>query len=171
MAKFRHATRAYAIVDAGLASVLRRLDLFASHWCEPEEFATMQLAALDPSSGVVELVSAGHPAPLVLGADDTHFVTVEGTRALGLSRRPLEVTSTTFALDPETALLFYTDGLVERRGAALADLGDGSDELAELRLEDTGGSAGAVCDAAIARCLQGVSREDDICVLAVLHTG
>jgi PAS domain S-box-containing protein len=168
MAKFRHATRAYAIVDAGLASVLRRLDLFATHWCEPEEFATVQLALLDPGSGGVELVSAGHPAPLLVAADDAHAVPVDGTRALGLMTSELAVVSTTFTLEPGAALLFYTDGLVERRGAALATLGDGADELATLRL-GPGATAGEVCDAAITRCLRGVSREDDICVLTVVR--
>ena len=57
MAKFRHATRAYAILEPDPAAVLARLDRFASHWGEPEEFATVQLAALDPSNGSIELVS------------------------------------------------------------------------------------------------------------------
>jgi hypothetical protein len=105
----------------------------------------------------------------VLGADDAGFVELDGTRALGLSARPIEAPTTTFALDRATALLFYTDGLVERRGAALAAFGDGADQLVELRLDDADGTAGAVCDAAIARCLRGVSREDDICLLAVLR--
>jgi len=170
MAKFRHSTRAYAILDPDPTAVLTRLDQFASHWCEPEEFATVQLAALDPGTGAIELVSAGHPRPIVVGIVGAAFVEVDGTRALGISEQPMRVTPATFTLRADQALLFYTDGLVERRGAALAQFGDGTDQLAGLRLDDTGTTAGAVCDTAIARCLRGLSREDDVCVLSVLHT-
>jgi len=170
MAKFRHATRAYAILDPEPASVLAHLDRFAAHWCEPEEFATVQLAALDPVDGTLVLVSAGHPAPLAIGPDEARFATVDGTRALGLTSQPLRTPTTTLSLDPGTALLFYTDGLVERRGAALDALGDGADDLAKLTLDDAAADAGALCDAAIARCLRGLSREDDVCVLAVVRS-
>ncbi|MFI5046828.1 MAG: SpoIIE family protein phosphatase [Acidimicrobiia bacterium] len=169
MAKFRYATRAYAILEPDPAAVLVRLDVFASHWGEPEEFATVQLAALDPANGTLELVSAGHPPPLVIGRHDARFVQVEGTRALGLTSRPLDVATNRFTLERGEALLFYTDGLVERRGAALALLGDGADQLAGLTLDETGPSAGEVCDTAIARCLRGISREDDVCVLTVVR--
>jgi serine phosphatase RsbU (regulator of sigma subunit) len=171
MAKLRHATRAYAMLDPDPAAVLAHLDVFASHWCEPEDFATVQLAALDPADGRLDLVSAGHPDPLLVRSDDASFVRAVGTRAIGLVARPLEAATTSIVLRPGTALLFYTDGLVERRGAALAALGDGADELARLSLGESGPTAGAICDAAIARCLRGLSREDDICVLAVLHSG
>lgn len=171
MAKFRHSTRAYAILEPDLATVLARLDVFASHWCEPEEFATVQLAVIDLASGAVELVSAGHPPPLVLGTDDARFAVVEGTRALGLMTTPLEASPTTLTLDRAHALLFYTDGLIERRGIALAALGDGSTRLEGLRLDGPGATAVDVCDAAIARCLNGLSREDDICVLAIVRGG
>lgn len=169
MAKLRHATRAYATLDPDPVRVLEHLDRFLGHFAEPEEFATVQVAILDANTGALELVSAGHPFPLFVRHDDAEFVTVNGGRVLGVTMRPLRVTPVQLTLEPGTALLFYTDGLVERRGATLATLGDGADRLVELTLADTGDDAGAVCDVALGACLRGVSREDDVCVLAVVR--
>jgi serine phosphatase RsbU (regulator of sigma subunit) len=169
MAKLRHATRAYATLDPDPAHVLTHLDAFLGHFCEPEEFATVQLATLDPDTGVVELVSAGHPLPLLVHAESAAFVPVAGTRVLGITMLPMHIEPIRLTLEPGSALLFYTDGLVERRGIALATLGDGTDRLVELTLADAGANAGTVCDTALGTCLRGVSREDDVCVLVVLR--
>jgi phosphoserine phosphatase RsbU/P len=171
MAKLRHATRAYATLDPDPAHVLTHLDEFMGHFCEPEEFATVQLATLDPDTGVIELVSAGHPLPLLVHAESAEFVGVDGTRVLGITMLPMHIEPIRLTLEPGSALLFYTDGLVERRGIALATLGDGADRLVELTLDDAdaGASAGTVCDDALGTCLRGVSREDDVCVLVVLR--
>jgi PAS domain-containing protein len=168
MAKLRHATRAYATLDPAPSSVLRHLDEFLTHFCEPEEFATVQLATLDADDGSMELVSAGHPMPLLIHHDAAEFVEVEGARALGIPL-PLDGKSTLLTLPRGSALLFYTDGLVERRGEVLAAMGDGEARIAELTLADTGTRALGVCEAAVTACLLGVSREDDVCVLAVVR--
>ena len=69
---------------------------------------------------------------------------------------------------PGNALLFYTDGLVERRNEAL----DRSlDRLRDALL--TAGSvetADALCEAAIRVSLADTRREDDVCVLALRRT-
>jgi hypothetical protein len=85
MAKMRHSTRAYATLDPEPGRVLERLDQFVKHFYEPEEFVTVQLAVLDPASGTLELVSAGHPPPVVVDADHAKFVDVDAARALGVS--------------------------------------------------------------------------------------
>jgi serine/threonine-protein kinase RsbW len=148
--------------------VLERLDQFVKHFYEPEEFVTVQLAVLDPASGTLELVSAGHPPPVVVDADHAKFVDVDAARALGVSAAPLAARPLRFALDPGAALVLYTDGLVERRGAALRTLGDGVVNLLGLALPAAGASAEALCDMVIDACLRGVSRDDDVCVLALM---
>ena len=169
MAKLRHAIRAYATVDPRPERVLELLDRFLGHFSEEEEFATVLLATLDQRSGEVELVSAGHPPPLLLDRDHAELVDVSGSRVLGVTLTDLTARAHRLVLEPGTALLFYTDGLVERRGDALRLLGDGAAVITELTLADTGESADAVCDVAIERCLGMLSREDDVCVLAALR--
>ena len=80
MAKLRHATRAYTCIDPDLVSVLKHLDEFLDHFSTADEFATIQLAVLDPGTGGVDLVSAGHPPPLLV--DD------RGARLLPVSPLP-----------------------------------------------------------------------------------
>lgn len=166
MAKLRHATRAYAALDSNLMSVLGHLDEFLSHFRNAEEFATVQLAILDPKDGTLDLVSAGHPSPVLLCADHANFIELDGSRALGLSAIPLRGKPSRFVLDPGAALLFYTDGLVERRADGS---GGGERHLTALSLATTGARAADVCTSAITACLSGVSREDDVCVLAVVR--
>ena len=65
MAALRFAVRAYLAQDDDIATVLTRLrsllDITVDH-----QFATVLLGELDPETGLVRLVSAGHFAPLLL---------------------------------------------------------------------------------------------------------
>ncbi len=169
MAKLRHATRAYATADPDPVCVIEQLDRFLGHFSEDEEFATVLLAALDHRTSEVELVSAGHPLPLRIDHDRAELVELPNARVLGVSLSDLTPRSHRITLAPGSALLVYTDGLVERRGQALRALGDGADVIMGLTLADTGESAEAVCDVAIERCLGMMSREDDVCVLTALR--
>ncbi|MET0421603.1 MAG: SpoIIE family protein phosphatase [Acidimicrobiia bacterium] len=170
MAKLRHSTRAYATITPAPAEVLAKLDRFLVHFGQPEEFATVLLAAFDPTNGELEFVSAGHPYPLVVGARGSEFVEeIEPCRIIGVDLSSFDVTVHRMKLEPGEALLFYTDGLVERRGASLAEHGPGEACLPSLALRDIGATADAVCEAAIDRCLRGLNRDDDVCVLAVMR--
>ena len=84
---------------------------------------------------------------------------------LGAPSEPESFTSTRAVLEPGNALLFYTDGLVERRNVAL----DRSlDRLRDaLLVAGNVESADALCEAAIRVSLADTRREDDVCVLAL----
>jgi serine phosphatase RsbU (regulator of sigma subunit) len=80
----------------------------------PERFVTGQLATLDLGTGAVDMVSAGHPMPLLLR--DTRVVgqvAIENGVPFGLetARR---VTGE-LALEPGDRIVFLTDGMVETR--------------------------------------------------------
>ena len=66
MAKLRHTIRGFAVVEPRPDRVIESLDRFLAHFSTEEEFATVQVAALDHRTGEVELVSAGHPAPVIV---------------------------------------------------------------------------------------------------------
>ena len=64
MAKLRHATRAYACIDDDLSGLLTRLDGFLLQFRDDIQIATLLIARLEPDTGKLEFVSAGHPPPL-----------------------------------------------------------------------------------------------------------
>ena len=64
--------------------------------------------------GRVQFVSCGHPWPIVLGREPS-VIHPHVTRPLGLRNFEFEVAVTEFELPADTAVLLYTDGLVENR--------------------------------------------------------
>ena len=70
-------------------------------------------------------------------------------------------------LEPGNALLFYTDGLVERRSEGIdARLASLKAAMSTAVVDD----ADALSDLAIDACLADLRREDDVCVLTILRT-
>ncbi len=77
-----------------------------------EHFVTAQLATLDSRTGVLRWVDAGHPRPLLLRGGRSAFeLRCEPALPLGLGGPAVPVTE--MALEPNDALLFFTDGIVE----------------------------------------------------------
>ncbi|HYN20518.1 MAG TPA: SpoIIE family protein phosphatase, partial [Thermoanaerobaculia bacterium] len=75
-------------------------------------FMSVFYALLDPATGVMEHVCAGHPFPILRRANGTIEELGTGGLPLGL-REPLEVFPETSVLQPGDLLLLYTDGLAE----------------------------------------------------------
>jgi PAS domain S-box-containing protein len=164
MAKLRHATRAYACIGEDLGDLLARLDGFLTQFRDDIQIATLLLGRLEPDTGKLEFVSAGHPPPLQVGGHESAFLDVRPGPPLGAPSEPESFTSTRTTLEPGDALLFYTDGLVERRNEPL----DASlDRLRRLLGVETIESADELCDAALRVCLADLRREDDVCVLSL----
>ena len=166
MAKLRHATRAYACIDDDLSGLLTRLDGFLLQFRDDIQIATLLIARLEPATGKLEFVSAGHPPPLVIGEHESTFLDVPPGPPLGAPSEPESFTPTRTTLEPGNALLFYTDGLVERRSEGIdTRLAYLRDVMSIAAVDDSE----AICDLAIRACLADVRREDDVCVLAVLR--
>lgn len=131
MGQLRIVLRAYAAEGHTPATVMARASVFLDE-LDTERFATCTYAEADLSTGVVQLVRAGHVDPLLRYADGScRRLPVEGGLPLGLSAEfgRLEYPVSTVELDPGQTLLLYTDGLVEQPGA---DLDDGMQLLAAL---------------------------------------
>ncbi|WP_229861632.1 SpoIIE family protein phosphatase [Streptomyces xanthochromogenes] len=131
MGQLRIVLRAYAAEGHAPATVTARASVFL-HELDTDRFATCTYAEADLSTGVVQIVRAGHVDPLLRLADGScRRLPVEGGLPLGLSAEfgRLEYPVSTIELDPGQTLLLYTDGLVERPGA---DLDDGMQWLASL---------------------------------------
>ncbi|MEU5976277.1 SpoIIE family protein phosphatase [Streptomyces sp. NPDC047315] len=131
MGQLRIVLRAYAAEGHSPATVMARASAFL-HELDTDRFATCLYAEADLSSGVVQVVRAGHVDPLLRDTDGScRRIPVDGGMPLGLSAEfgRLEYPVSTVELDPGQSLLLYTDGLVELPGA---DLDDGMQQLTAL---------------------------------------
>ncbi|MGV9642518.1 SpoIIE family protein phosphatase [Streptomyces sp. NPDC003333] len=131
MGQLRIVLRAYAAEGHTPATVMARASVFL-HELDTDRFATCLYAEADLSTGVVQVVRAGHIEPILRAPDGTcRRVPVEGGLPLGLSAEfgSLEYPVGTLELDADHTLLLCTDGLVELPGA---DLDDGMRTLTGL---------------------------------------
>ena len=136
MTQVRTALRAYLFEGHDPATCLDRLDLLMSGLLD-QRVATAVLAVLDPRTGRVELTSAGHPRPLLVGPQGAVEVDLPIRPLLGVGAGTAETMS--IDLEAGDALLLYTDGLVERRGA---DLQERTERLRTLAATTYTGDAG-----------------------------
>jgi serine phosphatase RsbU (regulator of sigma subunit)/anti-sigma regulatory factor (Ser/Thr protein kinase) len=120
MGQLRSALRAFAIDSVSPSTVLERLSRLLRQ-LEIGRTATLMYLTLDPHGGLLQLASAGHPPPLVdPGGSEPWFVEVGGSVPLGATRH-VRYDDVELTLEPGSALLLYTDGLVERPGESLDD--------------------------------------------------
>src|SRR5215210_5951483 len=75
-------------------------------------FMSVFYALLDPATGEMEYVCAGHPFPILRRADGTVEELGCGGLPLGM-REPLDLCAESAVLEPGDLLLLYTDGLAE----------------------------------------------------------
>jgi serine phosphatase RsbU (regulator of sigma subunit) len=85
----------------------------------PLQFATAVLARLDTTTGVIDVLNAGHPAPLLIRSGKVvKELGAPPRMPLGiqpLSGRPTTAQIRREQLEPDDRLLFYTDGVTEAR--------------------------------------------------------
>jgi len=148
----------------------------AGHFCT---LALAIVAEPEPDDGLpVEVYLAGHEPPVLVRADGTAgLVGVFGT-ALGLLE---SITSSVLELRlmPGDALVFYTDGVTERRGSAAdATRGDSAEMFGPRRLcEAASRLAGLPADAiaagvrAAALAFGSQPPRDDLAVLTIRNDG
>lgn len=163
MGRIRSALRAYAIDNDDPADVLSRLDRKVQLF-EPDALATVLYAVLDPTHTQLSVSSAGHLPPIVGGPmRPGHLLKIDTDLPLGAYRNAARH-SIQLRMDAGTSLLFYTDGLVERRDRPLLE------GIQTLMAKLDHASADAMCATAMATLQQDVATTDDIAILAVRHS-
>ena len=162
MGQLRSALRAYALEGSSPAAVLEKLNRFllSLSW---DSMATALVLLLEPPTGRITYANAGHPPPLVLGADgvarslqDTLSVPLGALDVAGYE----EGTAT---LEPGATLVLYTDGLVEQRD----ELIDRGIERLENALVSDGPAEPEVLCERIVRETIGGEAHDDVTLLVV----
>jgi phosphoserine phosphatase RsbU/P len=99
-----------------LPEIARAVDQSVTRAANDEDFVTAVFAELDPG-GWLQLVTCGHPPPLLLAADGRLRALSPRTYATPLGLHP-DIQPSTFTVHPCDRLLFYTDGLLEARDKA-----------------------------------------------------
>ena len=110
----RHTLRTAAMHDDSPSHVLGVLNAALRDRVSPSEVCTVAYARLEVAEAgfTLTFASGGHPLPLLLRTDGT--VDEIGPHGLLLGANPdLNLVESSWALEPEDRLLFYTDGLME----------------------------------------------------------
>ncbi|MEU8234124.1 SpoIIE family protein phosphatase [Actinoplanes sp. NPDC048967] len=123
---------------------------------------TAAIAAYDPATRVLSWARAGHMAPLLARAADAEELPLPRGVLLGAAdnaRYPV----VTVQLRPDDLVLFYTDGLVERRNP------DGGDLLDRVlrTLAEVSAEPGELTLKRLRDLLPAAGPDDDTCTLAV----
>jgi serine phosphatase RsbU (regulator of sigma subunit)/CheY-like chemotaxis protein len=161
MGQLRTALRAYAYRNPSPSDALGDVDRYVQHLDE-NAMATIALVILDLDKQSMEVISAGHPPPLIVSHDGTpRYLDIEADPPLGAVAEP-KYTSLHQDLEPGSVILLYSDGLVEERTESL-DLGLG--RLAAA-IDPTIENLDAFCRA-IALSTAPDGKDDDVTILAV----
>jgi PAS domain S-box-containing protein len=164
MGQLRAALRAYAYEHPDPAHALELFDRL-TEGLGGVSFATISVLALDPQTGEGELALAGHPPAVVRSAAGgcTRFPAPAGV-PIGSPPGPRE--KHPLKLEHCDLVLFYTDGLVERRGITLDDRIDALCAAVESGPTEPD----ALLDHVLAELVPGGSSEDDVALVAVRRT-
>ena len=168
----RYTLRAAAVFDADPVAVLENLHAVLTQEFRDtvNQFATVIFGILTPHDGEfgIELASAGHLPPLVLGADGgARYVDTIGGQPVGIPMEP-KFAAARIRLTPGDTLVLYTDGLTEARIGDGAQRYDDSGALLEFAAAQAPTTAPGIV-AAIQSLLDGFGSgvQDDVAVLAL----
>jgi sigma-B regulation protein RsbU (phosphoserine phosphatase) len=159
----RSTVRTLAVIDPSPSFILGKANELLRRYESDEQHVTAFCAVIDPSTGHVTFASAGHPAPIHLGAFGCRYLDTSFGPPLGIWERTYASAHAMLTL--EDCLVFYTDGVTEaRRDGELFDEGRLLETVAGLRGRSAQEVAQAVLDAAL---LFADALRDDVEVVAV----
>ncbi|MGW3625980.1 ATP-binding SpoIIE family protein phosphatase [Streptomyces sp. NPDC000880] len=166
MGQLRSAVRAYAAEGHDPSTVLQRTNRLLVE-LDTDLFATCCCVWLDPSTGVAEIVTAGHHAPLIRSPDGRYEAQDLDTGIpMGIDADAY-YQATKLTLAPGTLLALYTDGLVgsddQHASTAQAAL--------EAALADSGDELETLGDRLIGSASQHPARADDTALLLLRYEG
>lgn len=161
--RLRSALRAYALEGHDPAMVVQQLNRLV--WTEAAEsqMVTLLYVVVDPTEGVARWVNAGHPPPLLVGGNGGPEFLEGGTSVpLGVMPFP-NYEEMSAAMAPGSALVLYTDGLVEVPGA---HIDDGLSRLAE-QVRDAPEEPKALCEYLLGTLVPERGAPDDVALLTL----
>ncbi|CAN5794169.1 hypothetical protein BH18ACT6_BH18ACT6_02110 [soil metagenome] len=161
MGRIRTALAALATQTDSPGRLLTQLDEFVSG-PNGVDFATACYAILDPASGLLRYASAAHPPILLLSrTGESKWLEDGRSLPLGGGWEP-ERSESSLTLDPSSLLVFYSDGLIERRGESL---NVGLDRLEQSVQSNFDAPVEELCELLVSEL--GRSADDDTAVMCV----
>jgi PAS domain S-box-containing protein len=162
MGQLRSACRALLLQARGPAQVVTDLDNFADR-IPGATCTTVFCAIIDPAAATIRYSSAGHLPAVLVHCDGAAPELLDRATAVPLAVLASEARSeATALLRPGSALLLYTDGLIERRGERL-DVSIGkATELVQRHLD---GTPDELADRIMAAMRPAGGFDDDVAVL------
>ncbi|WP_238019358.1 SpoIIE family protein phosphatase [Dactylosporangium sp. AC04546] len=162
MGQLRSALRAYALEGHSPTTVLERVNRMLEA-VEPDAIATCCYLELHLAEGTATAVLAGHLPPILCAGGDAEPMRLRLGPPLGVSPG-VRYLDTTVRIPSGSALLFYTDGLVEDRRFPIAR------GMAELRAALVGAPTGdpeALLERILGAGIGPHPRRDDVALLAI----
>jgi serine phosphatase RsbU (regulator of sigma subunit) len=160
MASLRHAALAYAAQDPSPSSVLAQLSDFVNSGAH-DYFATMLCVLIDVGAHRLTVASAGHIPPLLIDGAGGQFVEFDVNVPIGVVRKSPYL-ETAVSVPPNTTLIAFTDGLVERRGEVL--------DIGLARLRDAATDVALALEDLLSELAQGLASEghhDDTAIVGI----
>jgi PAS domain S-box-containing protein len=161
MGQLRSSARALLLTGAEPAMLLQQLDSAAE--LIPDAFCTtVFLAILDIESGAFSYSCAGH-LPAVLAAPQSEPILLSDARSVPLAvhhkgSRP----QSSVVLPAGSALMLYTDGLVERRDASIDD---GIAQVAEIVANGMNQPVDAIAESLLVEMAPPGGYDDDVAIV------
>jgi serine phosphatase RsbU (regulator of sigma subunit) len=166
-AKLQATLRAFLPESPSLADLLSRVNTVFRRDGLPQVFASVVSAIIEPGSGTVRIVNAGHPPPLIIRHDDVEQLG-KGGPALGLIDGAV-FGEQTADLGFGEIVLIYSDGLIETRN----DAGEffGEERLRTLLAGACASGAAPLGERLVAACdrFQGYAPAHDDLSLVILQ--
>ncbi len=131
------------------------------------DFATVGYAEYQPAEGIITYASAGHPPPLLVAGGQARYLEDGRSMPIGLGggRSGPRRAQAEVAVPPGAMLVWYSDGLVERRDMPIDA---GLRQLAARAQAQRGQDAQRWCDVLLAEMTTGQALADDV-VIACLQ--
>ncbi|AUY50017.1 ATP-binding SpoIIE family protein phosphatase [Streptomyces sp. CB01881] len=166
MGQLRTSAQTLAALDLPPHEVLYHLDEQAQRLGREQHLATCVYAVYDPIANRVVLANAGHVPPVLVRPDGTaELLELDSGAPIGVGG--VDFSSVELPAPPGSALLLFTDGLVETRNRPISD----GLELLRARLATVQPQAPEqLCQEAL-RILPPGDRGDDIALLAACFDG
>jgi anti-sigma regulatory factor (Ser/Thr protein kinase) len=164
--RLRGATTSVLALGRGASDALASIRTYASY--QPElEGATLCLVVLDPSTGRLECATAGHPGPLLLGADGALGQLVGARGGPLLETGPVDAASRDDAairMGPGEVVLLYSAEAVRRRATRSTG---GTERFAELVAQHATTDPDRLCSALVKELPDEADSTGDALLLAL----
>src|SRR2546426_291082 len=162
MSSLHAAVHAQAASHDSLVETISAVNRYLADNIPPNRFVTLFYAELDPESGAVSFLNAGHNPPLIVHAAGTVEQLASGGLPLGI-KRDAEYREGRTQLQPGDVLVIYSDGVTEASSPTGEEFGP--TRLYEVVSRNVDASAAGIRDrieSALTKFAQGTRAGDDI---------